>query len=82
MHEGDRADLTLIELDEGRRFLEQSPMFSMRLWRHERTIEPSGNGRAITDRLEVQPRFAAGVVRWFISKVFTNRHKVMRQNLG
>ncbi len=34
----DRSDLTLLELDPGRGFLEQSPMLSMRLWRHERRI--------------------------------------------
>jgi hypothetical protein len=77
----DRSDLTLIELDVGHRFLEQSPMFTMKLWRHERTIEPRETGCTITDRLEFQPRFAAGTVRWFITKVFTNRHEVIRRNL-
>jgi hypothetical protein len=78
----DRSDLTLIDLEVGHRFLEQSPMFSMKLWRHERTIEPHENGCTLTDRLEFQPRFATGVMRWFITKVFTHRHEVIRRNLG
>lgn len=78
----DRSALTLVELDIGRRFQEQSPMFSMTLWRHERTIEPRRSGCTLTDCLEFQPRFAAGVIRWFIVKVFTHRHEVIRRNLG
>jgi len=78
----DRSDLTLIELEAGHRFVEQSPMFSMRLWRHERTIEARENGCTLTDRLEFQPRVAVGVTRWFIVTVFTHRHAVLRRNLG
>ena len=78
----DRSALTLIELDDGYRFLEQSPMLSMKLWRHERTIEPRERGCTLTDRLEFQPRFAAGMTKWFITTVFTHRHEVIRQNLG
>jgi hypothetical protein len=37
----DRSDLTFLELEPGRRFLEQSPMLSMKLWRHERIVEPA-----------------------------------------
>jgi len=44
----DRSDLTLVELEPGRRFVEQSPMLGMRLWRHERTIEPVGASDAGT----------------------------------
>lgn len=78
----DRSDLTLIELDVGHRFVELSPMFSMKLWRHERTIEPRENGCTLTDRLEFQPRCAVGVTRWFIATMFTHRHEVIRRNLG
>ncbi|TMB59565.1 MAG: hypothetical protein E6J56_00050 [Deltaproteobacteria bacterium] len=35
----DRSDLTLLSLDVGQRFVEQSPMLSMSLWRHVRTLE-------------------------------------------
>ena len=78
----DRSDLTLIELDVGHRFVELSPMLTMKRWRHERIIESREHGCTLTDRLEFQPRFAAGVVRWFIAKMFTHRHAVIRRNLG
>ena len=78
----DRSDLTLIEPEVGHRFVELSPMLTMKLWRHERTIEPRENGCTLTDRVEFQPRLAVGVTRWFITTVFTHRHEVIRRNLG
>lgn len=78
----DRSDLTLIEMDVGHRFLEESPMLSMRLWRHERTIEPRPEGSRIRDDLTFEPRFAAPVVRWFVQTLFRNRHRVLRARLG
>ena len=78
----DRSDLTLVELDPGRRFIEQSPMLSMRLWRHERIVRAVVGGSTITDRLEFQPRFNKRLTRWFIKKLFTHRHAVLRRSLG
>ncbi len=80
----DRSDLTLIELEPGRRFLEQSPMLSMKLWRHERTIDPVAGGASsvLTDRLEFEPRFLPGIVEKLIRTVFTRRHQILRQQLG
>ena len=78
----DRSDLTLIELDEGRGFVEQSPMLSMRLWRHERTIDPVAGGSKIRDRLTFEPRFCSPLVKWFIGVVFRHRHRVLRRELG
>ena len=40
----DYDELTLVRLDPGRGFLERSRMLSQRLWEHERTLEPSGEG--------------------------------------
>ena len=78
----DRSDLTLIELDEGHRFVEQSPMLSMRLWRHERTIDPVAGGCKISDRLTFEPRFSAQLAKWFITALFRHRHRVLRRALG
>ena len=78
----DRIDLTLIELSAGRGFVEQSPMLSMRLWRHERTIDPLSGGSKLTDRLTFQPRVGAPLIKWFISALFRHRHRVLRRNLG
>lgn len=52
----DYDDLTLIELEPGRRFLERSPMLTQREWQHERVIEPAAGGSMITDRVSFAPR--------------------------
>jgi ligand-binding SRPBCC domain-containing protein len=78
----DRSDLTLIELDDRHGFVEQSPMLSMRLWRHERTIDPVAGGCKISDRLTFEPRFSARLVKWFIAALFRHRHRVLRRELG
>jgi len=81
----DYSDMTLLELNPGRGFIEQSPMGSMKLWRHERQIalSPSdANTVILTDQLTFQPRMAKRFVGWFIRRVFIHRHKVLRDNLG
>lgn len=54
-----RAEVTIVELEPGRRFVEQSKMFGMKLWRHERTIEPvverDREGCTVTDRITLEP---------------------------
>ena len=78
----DRSDLTLMEIEPGRRFLEQSPMLGMKLWRHERIIVPVSGGATVTDRLEFAPRFASGLVCWFVRLFFNHRHAVLRRRFG
>jgi ligand-binding SRPBCC domain-containing protein len=77
----DRSDLTLIEITPGEGFVEQSPMASMKRWRHERRIITRGGGCTVTDRLTFEPKLAAPLVAWFIRTVFTHRHQVLRRNL-
>ncbi len=78
----DYSDMTLLQLDPGRGFVEQSPMASMALWRHERRILPGDDGTwRLVDRLTFRPRLAAPLTRWFIQRVFTHRHRVLRANL-
>ena len=49
--------LTIAELWSGRGFHEESTMLSMRLWRHERTLEPAGDARTVVrDRLTCELR--------------------------
>lgn len=43
--------LCLVALDPGRRFLERSTMLSMRLWQHERRVDPVPEGCIIEDRI-------------------------------
>jgi ligand-binding SRPBCC domain-containing protein len=80
----DYSDMTLLELEPGRGFVEQSPMASMKLWRHERRIVPcpSDPGAVLlVDQLTFQPRLSRRFGGWFIRRVFTHRHKVLRANL-
>jgi hypothetical protein len=69
----DRSDLTLLEVEQWR-FIEQSPMVNMRLWRHEQVIIPTGEGALVTDKLEFSPRFAASLVELFVRHIFRHRH--------
>lgn len=81
----DFSDLTLIELNPMKSFKEESPMGSMRFWRHERSIVHSpGPLQKITikDQLTFVPRFAPKIVAWFIHQIFTHRHRVLRAGLG
>ena len=78
----DYSDLTLIEIEQGTGFIEQSPMGSMKLWRHERRIVPSAAGCTIRDHITFEPRMAASFTAWFMRKVFKHRHRVLKKNLG
>lgn len=78
----DRSDLTLLEVEPGRRFLEQSPMLGMKLWRHERIIVPVSGGATVIDNIEFAPRFASFIVRWFVNLFFRHRHSVLRRKFG
>ena len=76
----DLSRLTFVEVEPGRRFVEQSPLLSMKSWRHERVIAPGTDGTRVVDTLEFTPRFAPRVVKWFISKFFEHRHEVLRRS--
>ncbi|MDE0856747.1 MAG: hypothetical protein OSA97_20220 [Nevskia sp.] len=81
----DRSDLTLLQLDPGRGFLEQSPVWSMRLWRHERRIHDCPDDPAavlLSDRLSFTPRWTPRLVGWFLRRVFLHRHAVLRSTFG
>lgn len=78
----DHSYLTLLELREGIGFVEQSPMGSMRLWRHERTIEDAEHGCVLTDTLTFEPRFFARLSRWIVERLFTHRHAALRRQFG
>jgi ligand-binding SRPBCC domain-containing protein len=80
----DYDDLTFVRVDEGRGFLERSPMLSARVWEHERVIEPSGAGCRVTDRVRFVPRvpFTAPVHRRVVAAVFHHRHRRLRRRFG
>lgn len=64
----DYSDMTLLELDAGKGFVEQSSMASMKLWRHERRVIPNGSGCIVLDRLTFEPRRMARFTVWMTRK--------------
>jgi ligand-binding SRPBCC domain-containing protein len=48
--------ITIVERDDGRRFLERSTMMTFSSWEHERTVTASEHGCDVTDRIAFQLR--------------------------
>ena len=79
----DYDDLCLVEIEPPRRFLERSQMLSMRIWQHERAIEPiSATACALTDSLAFELRSvpgrvpgAAAVAIRLVRFLFGHRHR-------
>ncbi len=78
----DFDDITIAELDDGRRFLEKSTMMSMSAWEHERTLVPVEGGSEVTDRVTFQMRPPLGwipgahaVLGMLLSWLFSHRHR-------
>lgn len=78
----DFSDLTLIRVDEGMGFVEESNMGSMRFWHHERRIIPNIEGCVIIDTLEFEPRFFGALAYRIIRAFFKHRHRQLRRYLG
>ncbi len=77
-------DLVLIEVEEGRRFLERSSLLSQKVWEHERTIEPVAGGSRLSDRVRFVPRvaFLAPLHGFVFRLVFRLRHRNLRRAFG
>lgn len=71
--------LTLKELRAGEGFIEESPMTGMRLWRHERRLEPCAQGTRVIDQLTVEPLFGSPLVKTFLRLFFAGRHRALRR---
>lgn len=78
----DYSRLTLMSLNPGTGFVEQSPMGSMKLWRHERQITPLPGGCQVTDTLTFEPRFAKGMTTRIVQAFFAHRHRMLKKHLG
>jgi ligand-binding SRPBCC domain-containing protein len=79
----DWSDLTLVELEPGRRFLERSPMLSMAFWQHERIVAPSARGTTVVDNLTFRPRLLPRVLaRACVALFFRHRHARLRRRFG
>lgn len=77
----DWSQLTLLEIEPERGFVEQSPMGSMAMWRHERYIEPADQGCTLVDELTFTPRFAARLSRRMVKAFFRHRHRQLARYL-
>lgn len=76
----DYDDLTVVALEDGRRFHEVSTMMSARRWEHERTLADAGAGATeVHDRLTVEPRVGARLLGPIVARVvralFEHRHR-------
>jgi hypothetical protein len=80
----DYDDIGLERIEAGRGFLERSTMLSQRLWEHERTIEPGGEGSTIVDRVAWEPRLPlpASWLRPLFAATFRHRHRRLRRHFG
>jgi ligand-binding SRPBCC domain-containing protein len=79
----DYDDLCLVEVEPGRRFQERSSMAALRIWTHERVVEPAGDGGCtVTDRLGWEPRAALAwvpgadrIIARIVGALFRHRHR-------
>ncbi|MCM6772534.1 hypothetical protein NDR87_00375 [Nocardia sp. CDC159] len=85
----DFDDITVAEIDPGRRFREQSTMLSMRSWAHERTLRAVGDRTEVVDAVTFTPRAPLGlipgwgaVLRACLSLLFRHRHRRLRAHLS
>jgi ligand-binding SRPBCC domain-containing protein len=78
----DYSKLTLVELEPGVGFIEQSPMGSMKVWRHERKIVTNGSGCSIVDNLIFEPRAFNWLISRFVTMFFQHRHAMLKKYLG
>jgi hypothetical protein len=77
----DYDDISVVRVEPGRGFLERSSMLSMRVWEHERTLDPVGADRCrVTDRLTWEPRLPlpGALLRPLIHAIFKHRHRRLR----
>jgi ligand-binding SRPBCC domain-containing protein len=76
----DYDDLVVVEIDPGAGFLERSSMLTMRVWQHDRRLNPEGDGTRVTDRLTFTPRALVPkpLARAVIGYLFRHRHKRLR----
>ncbi|MBL9066678.1 MAG: hypothetical protein JNN10_10345 [Sphingopyxis sp.] len=78
----DWTELTLVEFEPGRRFVERSRMGSMHGWQHIRTVDPVNGGCVVTDELCFEPKWPRPIARLMIDIAFRNRHRQLKRRFG
>ena len=77
--------LCIAALEPGRVFHEESTMMSMRQWRHERSVTPDGDSKAIvrdriTFQLRAPLRLATPIVAAGLRALFGHRHRRLQRH--
>jgi ligand-binding SRPBCC domain-containing protein len=77
--------LSIADLQPGRSFREESTMGSMRRWRHERSVTPNDDGKAvvhdrITFQLRAVLRLLTPVVAIGLRALFGHRHRRLQRH--
>ncbi len=77
-------DLTVVELEPGRRFLERSTMLTQERWEHERTLDDDGGGTRVVDRIEFESKvpLLEPIQALVFRAVFAWRHHRLRRLFG
>ena len=83
----DYDQLTIVELEPGRRFREESTMLSMSSWRHERTVTPDGATASVVHdrvsfRMRAGLRLATPLVAVGIGALFSHRHRRLQRHFA
>jgi ligand-binding SRPBCC domain-containing protein len=77
----DFDDITLVELHPGQGFSEVSRMFSVREWRHRRTLTPEEEGCVLKDEVAFVPRWGwtGPLLKGAYHLTFEHRHRCLRR---
>jgi ligand-binding SRPBCC domain-containing protein len=77
----DYDDITLVELEPGRRFVERGRLLSQRMWEHVRSVEPAEGGCVIRDAIAWEPRLPipGRALRPLFATLFRHRHRRLRR---
>ena len=84
----DRHSLRLLDVEDrgtaGGSFQEDSTSWVQARWRHDRRVDPAGDGSSVTDRVEVTPRVAMSrpVDAAVVGFLFSHRHRRLRDRFG
>ena len=80
----DYDDITLVELEPGRRFVERGRMLSQRMWQHVRSVEPVDGGSVIRDAVAWEPKLPVSgrALRPLFATIFRHRHRRLRRHFG
>jgi ligand-binding SRPBCC domain-containing protein len=80
----DYDEITLVELEPGRRFVERGRLLSQRMWEHVRSVEPVDGGCVIRDAVAWEPKLPVSgrALRPLFATIFRHRHRRLRRRFG